>query len=61
MDVFMDERDEISARGPYKFNIKRILRLHGKNFNQPGLKFSSGFMTPGMRFSALSTGMKYPM
>jgi hypothetical protein len=25
--------DEISARGPYKFNIKWILRLHGKNFN----------------------------
>jgi hypothetical protein len=26
-------RDEISARGPYNFNIKWILRLHGKNFN----------------------------
>jgi hypothetical protein len=28
---------------------------------QPVLKFSSRFMSPGMRFSALSTGMKYPM
>ena len=28
---------------------------------QLGLQFSSRFMSPGMRFSAVSNGMKYPM
>jgi hypothetical protein len=56
----------VSDRADYTGgNIKWVLDYMEKNSTraefQLGLKFSSRFMSPQMRFLALSNGMKYPM